>query len=710
MYQSITYFIIGIYMAFSIGQLLFYFFSKKSPVNLLMSLLGFVASCYLYFSVQLHSIESLEFIGKILPYHISFYLIQMMFLFAILQELNAPKKRLFLNVLLGFTGFLIILNLIFPNSLIYQSITALDRIMVLNQDYNLLIGEINPYYFPVVILSYLLYTAFLIYQIYLATRKKSNSRRIIFTSIAGVYLLSNIYDVLVDLRVIQGVYLTEYFMLPVLLLLNLDIFIELRKGSYFESSLKNVQQNFNSLIESVGLIVIAVDPKGNILYANPFFFDFSGYKEREVLNKSFKELMVSEQNYDRFDTMFSKVISDKDELKIDFEILDKKANKKVVSWSNVPIIGIDGDVQEILTIGADITEKEKNHSLVIEANQELIKLRSQLEDENTFLKENLRSISNLKQEMIGESVTMKYVFRSIDEVAKTDTSVLIEGETGVGKELVARSIHDKSNRFDQPYVKVNCGALPKDLIESELFGHVKGAFTGAINARKGRFELADGGTIFLDEIGELPLDLQAKLLRVLENSEFNPLGSEKLKRVDVRVVAATNRNLKEFTEEGFFRSDLYYRLSVFPITVPPLRNRIEDIPLLVEHFLEAYCDKLNVDPLPVSVSTVKKLKAYSWPGNVRELKNVIERSVISSMNRKKLFVDAAILKENPKLQQKEHKSLIEVEREYIISILNETGWKISGKGSASAILDINEATLRSKMKKLGISRTGMAPK
>lgn len=694
-------------MAFSIGQLLFYFFSKKRPVNLLMSLLGFVASCYLYFSVQLHSSESLEFIGKILPYHISFYLIQMMFLFAILQELNAPKKRLFLNVLLGFTGFLIVLNLIFPTSLIYNSISGLDSIKVLNQDYKLLVGEINRFYYPVVILSYLLYTAFLIYQIYLATGKKSNSRRIIFTLIVGVYLLSNIYDVLVDLRVIQGVYLTEYFMLPVLLLLNLDIFIELRKGSYFESSLKNVQQNFNSLIESVGLIVIAVDPKGNILYANPFFFDFSGYKEREVLNKSFKELMVSEQNYDRFDTLFSKVINDKDELKIDFEILDKKANKKVVSWSNVPIIGIDGDVQEILTIGADITEKEKNHSLVIEANQELIKLRSQLEDENTFLKENLKSISNLKQEMIGESVTMKYVFRSIDEVAKTDTSVLIEGETGVGKELVARSIHDRSNRFDKPYIKVNCGALPKDLIESELFGHVKGAFTGAINARKGRFELADGGTIFLDEIGELPLDLQAKLLRVLENSEFNPLGSEKLKRVDVRVVAATNRNLKEFAEEGFFRSDLYYRLSVFPITVPPMRNRIEDIPLLVEHFLATYCEKLNIDPLPVSVSTIKKLQAYSWPGNVRELKNVIERSVISSMNRKKLFVDAASLKENPILQQKERKSLIEAEREYIISILNETGWKISGKGSASAILDINEATLRSKMKKLGISKTGM---
>jgi chemotaxis protein methyltransferase CheR len=233
---------------------------------------------------------------------------------------------------------------------------------------------------------------------------------------------------------------------------------------------------------------------------------------------------------------------------------------------------------------------------------------------------------------------------------------------------------------------------------------VKGAFTGALNARKGRFELADGGTIFLDEIGELPLDLQSKLLRVLENSEFNPVGSEKLKRVDVRVVAATNRNLKEFSSEGRFRSDLYYRLSVFPITVPPLRNRVDDIPLLVEHFLIGYCKKLNIDILPVNVSTMKKLQAYSWPGNVRELKNVIERSVISSMSRGKLVVDKSSLKENLS-PEKMRKSLIEVEREYIVSILNETGWKISGKDSTSFILNINEATLRSKMKRLGISKS-----
>ena len=302
---------------------------------------------------------------------------------------------------------------------------------------------------------------------------------------------------------------------------------------------------------------------------------------------------------------------------------------------------------------------------------------------------------------------MKYVFHSIDEVAKTKSTVLVDGETGVGKELVARMIHDKSDRFDKPFIKVNCGALPKDLIESELFGHVKGAFTGAVSSRKGRFELADGGTIFLDEIGELPLELQAKLLRVLENSEFNPVGSEKLKHVDVRVVAATNRNLKKLASEGGFRSDLYYRLSVFPITVPPLRNRLEDIPLLVEHFLLTYCEKLNIDMLPVNVSTMKKLQSYSWPGNVRELKNVIERSVISSMNRGRLFVDKVSLKEDHLLRDKERKSLIEVEREYILSVLNETGWKISGKGSTASILDINEATLRSKMKRLGISKSGM---
>jgi chemotaxis protein methyltransferase CheR len=216
--------------------------------------------------------------------------------------------------------------------------------------------------------------------------------------------------------------------------------------------------------------------------------------------------------------------------------------------------------------------------------------------------------------------------------------------------------------------------------------------------------LADGGTIFLDEIGELPLDLQSKMLRVLENYEFSRLGSESLKKVDVRVIAATNKNLRQCTQEGSFRLDLYYRLSVFPITVPPLRKRVDDIPLLVDHFLNMYCKKLQINDLAVSIATMKKLESYSWPGNVRELKNVIERGVVSSTNRKKLYIDPSSLSEYGGSMLAERKSLSQIEKEYIIAVLNDTNWKVSGEHSASAVLDLNEGTLRSKMKKLGIQR------
>ena len=704
-FLTFNYFIMGIYIAFSIGQILLYIFSNKNRVNLFMALLGVFSAVYLYQSGLVHSADSVVAVGKSIIYQVAFYFLMLGLLFTILFEINGSKNRKFYFVLIGYLILIFVMNLVLPNGIIYESITGFENIMFLSGNYFLVQGNINNLYYPLVILSYLLFLSFFISQVMIAKNQKENERKLIFSVIVGIYLLSNMYDVLIDLEIIEGIYLSEYFMLPVLLLLNLDIFFAIKKGHYFESSFKKIEENFNTLIESVDLFVVAVDFKGNILYVNPYFTQLTGYSMNELIQKNFKAILIPSENHELFDHLFKDVLQKKNKLKIDLEILCKDGKKLVVNWSNVPIEGPEMNVIEVLAVGADITERMESRDKIIETLNEIKKVKSQLEDENTYLKKNLEHVTKSDKSIIGNSVTIKYVFRSIDEVAKTDTSVLIEGETGVGKELVARSIHDRSDRFDQPYVKVNCGALPKDLIESELFGHVKGAFTGAINARKGRFELADGGTIFLDEIGELPLDLQAKLLRVLENSEFNPLGSEKLKRVDVRVVAATNRNLKEFAEEGFFRSDLYYRLSVFPITVPPLRNRIEDIPLLVEHFLGAYCEKLNVDRLPVSLSSIKKMQAYSWPGNVRELKNVIERSAISSMNRKKLFVEASSLKENPKLQHKERKSLTEVEREYIISVLNETSWKISGKGSASAILDINEATLRSKMKKLGITRS-----
>jgi formate hydrogenlyase transcriptional activator len=324
--------------------------------------------------------------------------------------------------------------------------------------------------------------------------------------------------------------------------------------------------------------------------------------------------------------------------------------------------------------------------------------------------------------IIGESGALKRVRFCIDQVAPTDTTVLILGETGTGKELVARTIHGRSARRDRPLVKVNCSTLPSDLIESELFGHEKGAFTGAIARQIGRFELADGGTIFLDEVGDLPLRLQPRLLRVLQEGEFERLGSGKTIKVDVRVIAATNRNLAEAMQRERFRHDLYYRLNVYPITLPPLRERREDIGLLAEAFLQEASRRLGrvFDPIPEEV--LEALKRHEWPGNVRELQNVIERAAVTSTGSRlqlpeqsgpteRRKASATVTASVPRMAEAypdrrplEEASPDNVERNYILRILEQTRWRVEGPKGAAAVLGLNPSTLRSRMLKLGIRR------
>jgi transcriptional regulator with GAF, ATPase, and Fis domain len=307
-------------------------------------------------------------------------------------------------------------------------------------------------------------------------------------------------------------------------------------------------------------------------------------------------------------------------------------------------------------------------------------------------------------EIIGRSPVHLAVLKQVGSVASTGATVLICGETGTGKELIARAIHSNSRRRDKPLIKLNCAALPAGLVESELFGHEKGAFTGAIARRIGRFELADGGTIFLDEIGELPLETQAKLLRVLQEHEFDRVGGTSSRKVDVRVIAATNRNLLKAVSEKAFREDLYYRLSVFPITLPPLRERSEDIPLLVRFLLDKFAARIGKSVDGVSQETMQRLTAYSWPGNVRELENILERAVITTgrtleIGRDVLGEPVSATAAGPRL------ALEDVERNHIQDILGRTGWVIDGPKGAATLLGLHPNTLRSRLKKLGIERT-----
>jgi formate hydrogenlyase transcriptional activator len=308
------------------------------------------------------------------------------------------------------------------------------------------------------------------------------------------------------------------------------------------------------------------------------------------------------------------------------------------------------------------------------------------------------------EQIIGKSPALEAVLEQVERVAPTDSTVLIEGETGTGKELIARAVHDLSSRFGRPFIKLNCAAIPFDLLESELFGHEKGAFTGAIAQKVGRFELADKGTLFLDEIGDIPPGLQPKLLRVLQEQEFERLGGTRTHQVDVRLVAATNRNLAEMVKRNEFRSDLFYRLNVFPIPLPPLRARREDIPSLVEHFVEVYARRMGKQIDQISAETMSELTSYTWPGNIRELQNFIERSVILS-SEKILQSPLSSLKCAATTETQEPVTLEEAEREHIVKILEQTRWVVSGPNGAAARLGIKRSTLYFRMQKLGISRS-----
>ena len=313
----------------------------------------------------------------------------------------------------------------------------------------------------------------------------------------------------------------------------------------------------------------------------------------------------------------------------------------------------------------------------------------------------------LFRSMIGGSETFRRALTQAKAVGPTSTTVLIAGETGTGKELMARAIHDLSPRRDKPFVRVNCAALPMGLVESELFGHERGAFTGADQKRSGRFELANGGTLFLDEIGEMPLEAQAKLLRVLEDGLVDRVGGMRPVPVDVRIIAATNADLGGLVGEGRFRSDLYYRLHVFPIVLPPLRERLEDIPFLVRHFLEAYRMKLKRPPLELSQESMECLIRYAWPGNVRELQNVIERAVILARS-PVVTVELQSVTNVPPASESTA-NLLEMERRHILRVLENTRWRIYGPHGAAAQLGMNPSTLRSRMKKLGLSRLVRVP-
>jgi formate hydrogenlyase transcriptional activator len=364
-----------------------------------------------------------------------------------------------------------------------------------------------------------------------------------------------------------------------------------------------------------------------------------------------------------------------------------------------PYFGPSGKPERLMGVSLDISERKQMEDQLQVKLEEIETLKQQLEKENIYLREEIE-LQNVHEEIVGRSRAMKVILAQVEQVAQTDSTVLIEGETGTGKELLARAVHRLSARKDRSLVTVNCASLPPTLIESELFGREQGAYTGALTRMTGRFEVADGATLFLDEIGDLPQDVQSKLLRVLEQGRFERLGSTKPLQVNVRIIAATNRDLARDVTEGKFRKDLYYRLNVFPIAVPPLRERAEDIPLLVWAFVRQYEKKMGkrIDHIPRK--SMEDLQHYHWPGNARELRNVVEHAmIVSSGKTLEVNVPATASSDIPA-----NLSLEDVERRHILGVLDKSGWRLTGRGGAAEILKLKRTTLQSKMKKLGIRR------
>ncbi len=480
-----------------------------------------------------------------------------------------------------------------------------------------------------------------------------------------------------------------------------------------DQALKGVRHLNKLILESAGEGVYGLDLEGKTTFVNPAAERMTGYTAKEMIGNCQHKLT----HHSKLDgTVYSNL-----ECPIYAAFKDGKVHKvsNEVFWrkdgTSFPVEYVSTPIWENLKMrGAvvvfrDISERKQ-------AEEEIQRLRRQLELENAYLNEEVLE-AKAYGEIVGSSPALGGILRQIEMVGPTDASVLITGESGTGKELVAREIHNRSARRKRTMIKVNCASIPKELYESEFFGHVKGAFTGAIKDRAGRFQLADGGTLFLDEIGEVPLDLQSKLLRVLQEGTYERIGDEKTRRVDVRIIAATNRNLKEEVLAKRFREDLFYRLNVFPIEVPPLRHRTEDIPSLASRFLKLAAQKLNL-PLPqFTKANMLELQGYDWPGNIRELQNVIERAVITSRSGKLAFnltqgtqgngrrgKEAAQPKPdngNPILTEQEMKQR---DRENILKALNQCGWKITGLGGAAEILEMKPTTLHSKIKKLALKK------
>jgi PAS domain S-box-containing protein len=483
--------------------------------------------------------------------------------------------------------------------------------------------------------------------------------------------------------------------------------------------LRHLRTMHELILKAAGEGIYGLDRNGKATFGNAATKEILGWNPEEVVGKRVHDIhhhsYPDGSPYVHTECPIYAALRDGEVHRVDDEVFWHIDGSAVpVEYTSTPIRQ-DGGIEGAVVVFRDISKRKQIERQREAAFQEIKQLKEQLEQERDYLRDEIKTVSDFG-DIIGNSLALQRTLAQIDAVAATPANVLILGESGVGKEMVARAIHDRSERTGKPLVKVNCASIPKDLFESEFFGHVKGSFTGAHRDRAGRLQLADGGTLFLDEVGEIPLSLQSKLLRALQEKEFERVGDDRTIKVDVRVVAATNRDLEAEVKAGRFREDLYYRLGVFPILVPPLRHRREDIGLLAEHFLARTCAELGRDPMYLSKQQVQRLMEHRWPGNIRELRNIIERAVILSTGNRARF-DLAMPDEvnTPSDIATEPEpsdganfvtdaEMREREKANLIAALRHADWRVWGEDGAAELLGIKPSTLKYRMTVLGISK------
>ncbi|WP_275545487.1 MULTISPECIES: sigma 54-interacting transcriptional regulator [unclassified Pseudomonas] len=474
------------------------------------------------------------------------------------------------------------------------------------------------------------------------------------------------------------------------------------------------------ILGAAGEGIYGVNRNGETTFVNPAAERILGWRADDLIGHNIHDLIHHHHpdgsTYDGHTCPIYAAFNDGEVHQVADEVFWNKDGKPIpVDYTSTPLRD-DGELVGAVVVFRDISERLETERRLRQALSEVQQLKQRLELENAYLQEEIRG-EYAQHDLVGRSAAMQQVIHQIELVAPTGANVLITGESGTGKELIARAIHDNSGRSRRPLIRVNCAAVPRELFESEFFGHIRGAFTGALNDRVGRFELADGGTLFLDEVGEIPLELQSKLLRVLQEQQLERVGDNRTRQVDVRVIAATNRDLRQEVRAGRFREDLYFRLNVFPIESAPLRQRPEDIPPLAQHFLSRACRQLNRPEPSLRLADIQRLQAYSWPGNIRELENLIERAVIISPGtRLRLDLPNDNGNEVPSQPPAEQEMRIFTQgeqrrqmRENLIAALTACAGRISGKDGAARLLELKPTTLRSRLESFAIDPRDYRP-